>query len=294
MRKLSIDRKIFNLIGYIVLIMFGLMCILPFYVVIINSFTTENNIIFNGYSLFPKEFGIEGYKLSLRNPEKMLRAYGVTTLVTVIGTVVGMFVMSMTAYVLQRKDFKYRNVVSFYLFFTTLFSGGLVPIYLLMTQYLHLKDTIIALILPTLLNVWYILILKAFMRSIPYEISESGKIDGAGDFRIFIQLILPLAKPALVSIGLFVALGYWNDWFATLLYISSPDLYSLQYYLHELINNATAVAEIAQKSGHSVETPPVGVMKMSLTVIVVGPIIFFYPFLQIYFVKGMTIGAVKG
>ncbi len=295
MKKLSVDRKMFNIIGYFVLLTFAIICFLPFYIVIVNAFSTQHAIIVNGYDLFPKEFGLEGFKLSLKNPIDMVRAYGITITVTSVGTVVGMFIMSMTAYVLQRKDFKYRNMVSFYIFFTTLFSGGLVPLYLLFTQYLNLKNTIIVLILPTLLNVWYILILKSFMStSIPFSISESAKIDGAGDFKIFIRLILPLAKPAVVSLGLFVALNYWNNWFDTLLYISDSKMYSLQYYLYELIKNATAVAEMAAKSGHAVEKPPVEVMKMSLTVIVIGPIIFLYPFVQKYFVKGMTIGAVKG
>lgn len=294
MNRVSADRIVFNLLGYIFLGLMALICLIPFIMIITNSFASEANILKYGYSFLPREFSLEGYKIALKEPVQILRAYGVTLFVTIFGTAVGLFLMTMTAYVLQRKDFKYRNIFSFYFFFTTLFSGGLVPWYIVMVKYLHMKNSIFALIVPMLLSVWYILILKGFMGSIPDAISESGKIDGAGDFTIFFKLILPLAKPALASIGLFVALNYWNDWYQTMMFISDEHLYSLQYFLYNMLSNAQALAALASNLGVSIEQPPIEVTKMCMTVIVVGPIIFAYPFVQKYFIKGMTIGAVKG
>lgn len=294
MNRVSADRIVFNLLGYIFLGLMTLICLVPFVMIITNSFASEANILKYGYSFLPREFSLEGYKIALKEPVQILRAYGVTLFVTVFGTAVGLFLMTMTAYVLQRKDFKYRNIFSFYFFFTTLFSGGLVPWYIVMVKYLYMKNSIFALIVPMLLSVWYILILKGFMGSIPDAISESGKIDGAGDFTIFFKLILPLAKPALASIGLFVALNYWNDWYQTMMFITDEHLYSLQYFLYNMLSNAQALAALASNLGVSIEQPPIEVTKMCMTVIVVGPIIFAYPFVQKYFIKGMTIGAVKG
>lgn len=294
MKKYTADRIIFNAAGYILLTFIALLCLIPFVMIITNSFATESSIMNYGYGIIPREFSLEGYRLSLGDPMQILRAYGVTTFVTIVGTASGLFLMTMTAYVLQRKDFKYRYALSFYFFFTTLFGGGLVPWYILMVRYLHMKNNILALIIPMLLSVWYILILKGFMRSIPEAISESAKIDGAGDFRIFVKIILPLAKPALASIGLFVALNYWNDWYNTMMFISDKKLFSLQYFLYNMLSNAQALAVLSSEMGVSVEQKPIQAARMSMTVIVVGPIIFAYPFAQRYFIKGMTIGSVKG
>jgi putative aldouronate transport system permease protein len=203
----------------------------------------------------------------------------------------------MTAYVLTRKDFEWRNKVSFYFYFTTLFSGGLVPWYILMVKYFHLKDSYLALLLPPLLSVFNMLVMKSYMSGIPDAITESAKIDGAGDFRIFAKLILPLAKPALATIGLFIALGYWNDWYNSMLFIQNEKLYSLQYFLYKIVNNVEAYKNILSQTGGSVNVKidmPSESLKMALTVIVTGPIILLYPFVQKYFVQGITIGAVKG
>jgi putative aldouronate transport system permease protein len=206
-----------------------------------------------------------------------------------------LFLTSMTAYCLSRRDFKWRNQFSFFFFFTTLFNGGLVPWYLLLVNYLHLKDTILALIIPLLLNVFYIIVMKSFMSSIPEAITESAKIDGAGDFLIFMRLIIPLSKPALATIGLFIALGYWNDWYNALLFISDEKLMPLQYYLYRMLGNIDGVRKAAAGSGAAITTSlPSQGLKMALTIVATGPILIAYPFIQKYFVKGLTIGAVKG
>ena len=297
--KKSKDIKAFNIISYTVISIVALVCLIPFLMVIIGSFTAESEIVANGFSFFPKELSIEAYKTALKEPIAILKAYGVTASLTVIGTAIGLFIVAMTAYVLQRKDFKWRNKVSFFFYFTTLFSGGLVPWYLLMVKYLGLKDSYLSLLLPPMLSVFNIIIMKSYMGGIPQALTESAKIDGAGDFTIFVRIILPLAKPALATIGMMIALGYWNDWYNSMLFINNENLYSLQYYLYKIVNNIEAYKTILAQAGGgtslgSTINMPSESLKMALTIIVTGPIILVYPFIQKYFVSGVTIGAVKG
>ena len=297
--KKSKDIKAFNIISYTVISIVALICLIPFLMVIIGSFTSESEIVANGFSFFPKEVSIEAYKTALKEPIAILKAYGVTASLTVIGTGIGLFIVAMTAYVLQRKDFKWRNKVSFFFYFTTLFSGGLVPWYILMVKYLGLKDSYLSLLLPPMLSVFNIIIMKSYMGGIPQALTESAKIDGAGDFTIFIKIILPLAKPALATIGMMIALGYWNDWYNSMLFINNENLYSLQYYLYKIVNNIEAYKTILAQAGGgaslgSAISMPSESLKMALTIIVTGPIILVYPFIQKYFVSGVTIGAVKG
>ena len=288
------DTICFKAIGYPLICLFALVCIIPFFLIIASSFTSESYIIKNGYVLWPKEFSTSAYELIFKNPAKILRAYGVTAFVTIIGTALSVFVNAMTGYVLQRKDFRWRNIFSFYFFFTTLFSGGLVPWYILCVKTLHLKNTIWALIIPTIVSVWNIILVKGFMGGIPGEITESAKIDGAGDFRIFVKLILPLSKPVVATIGLFTALAYWNDWYMCMLFIDKKELFDLQYLLYQLMGSIKALREIASQSTISVSSLPIEATKMALTIVATGPIILVYPFVQKYFVKGLTLGSVKG
>ena len=288
------DTICFKAIGYPLICLFALVCIIPFFLIIASSFTSESYIIKNGYVLWPKEFSTSAYELIFKHPAKILRAYGVTAFVTIIGTALSVFVNAMTGYVLQRKDFRWRNIFSFYFFFTTLFSGGLVPWYILCVKTLHLKNTIWALIIPTIVSVWNIILVKGFMGGIPGEITESAKIDGAGDFRIFVKLILPLSKPVVATIGLFTALAYWNDWYMCMLFIDKKELFDLQYLLYQLMGSIKALREIASQSTISVSSMPIESTKMALTIVATGPIILVYPFVQKYFVKGLTLGSVKG
>lgn len=290
------DKRIFNIFGYPIVGIFGILCLLPFVLIVSASFSSEQSILQYGYRLWPREFTFEGYAISLANPASIIRAYGVTIFVTSVGTIVSVFINTMTGYVLQRKDFPWRNGFSYYFFFTTLFNGGLVPWYILCVNTLHFKNNIWGLILPGLMSVWNILLVKGFMRSIPFEITESAKCDGAGDFTIFLKLILPLSKPVIATIGLFTALMYWNDWYHCLLFISDshPELFTLQYFLYRLLQSVRNIREIMDQAGIYIPTPPVENMKMALTVIVTGPIVFLYPFVQKYFIKGLTLGSVKG
>lgn len=291
----QLDRKIFSGIGYVSLSILALLCIFPFILVVSSSLTEETKIVTDGYQFIPTAFSTEAYSILFKYPQEMINAYLVTIGVTVTGTLLGLFLTSMTAYVLCRKDFKWRNKFSFFFFFTTLFSGGLVPWYLLIVNYLNMKDTPMALIVPMMLNVFYIIVMKSFMSSIPEAIIESAKIDGAGDFKIYLRLILPLSKPALATIGLFLALAYWNDWYNALLFISDEKLMPLQYYLYKMLGNMDGMRKAMMGAGAVVTTAiPTESLKMAMTVVATGPILLAYPFVQRYFVQGLTIGAVKG
>ncbi|MEC2346757.1 carbohydrate ABC transporter permease [Paenibacillus barengoltzii] len=289
------DRLLMQIIGYVALTLLAVFCLFPFILVLSSSLTDESKIIEDGFQLIPTSFSLEAYGILFKYPQEMLKAYGVTISVTLLGTLFGLFLTSMTAYVLARKDFKWRSHFSFFFFFTTLFSGGLVPWYLLIVNYLDLKDTLLVLILPMLMNVFYIIVMKSFMSSIPEAIIESAKIDGAGDFQIYLQFVIPLSKPALATIGLFIALGYWNDWYNALLFISNSDLMPLQYYLYRLLGNMDGMRKAMMAAGAVVSSDiPTESLKMAMTIVATGPIMIAYPFIQRYFVQGLTIGAVKG
>ncbi len=293
--KHTVEKYVFQIIGYFFITLFAIMCLIPFLMIVIGSVTEESHIIKNGYSLIPSVLSLDAYEFIFKNPKQIVSAYQITLLVTSVGTLIGLFITAMTAYVLQRKDFKNRNVFSFYFFFTTLFSGGLVPWYILIVKYLGWKDSLLALIVPPLLNVFYIIIMRSFISStIPDAISESAKIDGAGDFRIFLSMILPLTKPALATIGLFISLNYWNDWYHATLFINKENLYPLQYFLYKILSSiAFANSSVASQGSVVMDTPKES-FKLAMTVIATGPIVLLYPFVQKYFIQGMTIGSVKG
>lgn len=289
-----LDQRLLNVIGYVFIGSICLVCLIPFLLIISGSLSSESSIVTEGFRLWPKEFSLDAYTFALRNPQQFINSYLLTITLTVTGTVVGLFISAMAAYVLQRQDFEWRSGFSFFFYFTTLFNGGLVPWYILMVNYLEVKNSFWSLLLPPLLNVFYILILRTFLRSIPDAITESAKIDGAGDFTIFIRLIIPLAKPGLATIGLFTALNYWNDWFNSLLFVQDEKLYTLQYLLYKVLGNLEGVRKVMEVSGMHVASLPGESLKMALAILVTGPIIFLYPFVQRYFVKGLTIGSVKG
>ena len=231
------DRYVFNIISYILIALMGLACMLPFLLVFITSLTTESALMHHGYSFFIAEFSTQAYDLAFRNPDKILWAYRNTTCATLIGTTLSVLLSTMTGYVLQRPDFRPRNKFSLFFFFTTLFNGGLVPWYILCTRYLGFKNNFIALILPLMFSVWNMIIAKNYMKGIPYEITESAKIDGANDLLIFFRLILPLSLPLIATLGLFAALAYWNDWYNSMLFITKDEYKSLQYFLQEMLNS---------------------------------------------------------
>ena len=294
--KISRDVIAVNILGIIVIGLFALICLFPFYLIIVASFTNENALIRNGFPIVfqLKNAGLEAYKLCLKAPGDIINAYLITGSATIIGTCLSVLISTMTGYVLSRKDFPWRNKFSFFFFFTTLFNGGLVPWYLICVRYLHLKNSYLALILPLLFSVWNMIIAKSFMAGVPASISESAMLDGANDIQIYIRLILPLSKPLVATLALFSALSYWNDWYNCMLYITNEKMFILQYYLQRMLGSAEAMRVVAEKTGMAMDSVPLSSMQMAMTVIATGPIILLYPFVQRYFVKGLTIGAVKG
>lgn len=295
MIKTSREDTYFHVLAYAIVTLVTLACLFPFILIISGSFSDERSIFVDGYRLIPSKLSLEAYATILRFPVRVVRAYAVTTLVTSVGTTVGLFFVSMAGYVIQRRDFRFRNVFALYFYFTSLFGGGLIPWYILIARYLSLKDNLAVLILPYLMTPFFIILMKNFLRSVPDSISESAKIDGANDFAIYWRLILPLSKPGLASIGLFLALRYWNDWFLSAVFISSPEKYSLQFLLYSILQRAEFLrSSEAMQAGTVRVKMPAETLKMAMAVIVTGPVVLLYPFAQRYFVKGLTIGAVKG
>jgi len=284
----------FEVMGYAYILLWALLCVLPFIIIISGSFTNDRLITREGYSLFPRGFTLHAYRTVFELPDKILRAYGVTLFVTITGTLTGLFLISMAGFALQRKDLKYRNQIAFYFYFTTLFSGGLIPWYIMVANVLRLKNSIFVLILPMLMNPFLIFLMRNFLRTIPESIVESARIDGAGDFRIFLSLILPIAKPALATVGLFLALAYWNEWFLSSIYIEDEKLFSLQYFLYKILAKADFLRSGAARNVTVVLDLPRESVKLATAVVATGPVILFYPFVQKYFVQGLVIGAVKG
>lgn len=279
---------------YLLIALFALLCLFPFALMVTSSFMPENEIITQGYKLVPNQWSLEAYRFLFRNPRKLIDAYQITGFITLIGTAAGLFIMSMTGYVLIRKDFYYRNAFSVFFYFPTLFGAGLVPTYILYVQYLGFKDTVYALLFPGLINAWSIFLMRNFLRSIPDSLYESATIDGAGDFRIYWQIFMPLAVPSLATVGLFTALGYWNEWYNGMLFLSVEKLYPLQLYLQKLVNQTNVQNLINQGVTVDISLLPTQSIKMAVAVIATGPVILFYPLVQRYFIAGLTVGSVKG
>ena len=277
----------------------ALLCLVPFLMVLAGSFSSEEAITANGFSILPQDFSLVAYKTVFKEPMVVIRAYATTICLTAVGTLIGLLVQTMTAYVLSRKDFEWRNGFSFFFYFTTLFSGGLVPTYILYTQTLDLQDSYLALLLPLVFSVYNLLVMKSYISAIPDSLIDAAKIDGCGEVRTLFQVVLPLIKPALATVGLFIALAYWNDWYNAMLYIKSEERYPLQYFLYQQVNNIESYKKLISSNAVSSAVVsslslPTQTLKMALTIVVTGPIILAFPIVQKYFVQGITIGAVKG
>ena len=283
-----------TIVFYIVVFLVAVICFVPFWMIVIGSLSSESDIIQYGSSLWPRNFSLDSYKMVFMIPTRILQAYKVSITITFVGTFLALFFSTMAAFVLMRKDFKYRNQVAMFLYFPSIFSGGMLPSYLLVVKYLGLKDNIWALILPGMISAWNIFLLRNFMSDIPDSIMESAKLDGANDFQIFARLYLPLSKAGLATIGLFTALGYWNSWSGAMLYINSAEKFPLQYLLYSMLANVQGLREMAAASGVAMPNLPSETYKMAMAVVTTGPILLLYPFVQRYFVKGITVGAVKG
>ena len=295
MIKESLSDRLLKAAFYAIIAIFSVYCLVPFYAVVASSFTTESEIVKNGYMLFPKKFSLEAYKLIFQD-NTIYRAYGVTMFVTLVGTALSMLFTSALSYAISSKTVKYRNAIAFYVYFTMLFHGGLVTSYLLISKYLGMKDSIWVLIIPGMISAWNMFLLRNFFATIDDSLSESAKIDGANDAYILFRIILPISLPAIATIGLFYALAYWNNWFNALLYINDPHKYPLQYLIQRIMNNLDFINQVSPSANVNIPDyiPPAITVRLATTIVTIGPIIFLYPFLQKYFVKGLLVGAVKG
>lgn len=283
---------------HIFMILLVLSCVLPFLLMVMASFTEETTLTRNGYSFIPEVFSLETYRYIIRSAGTILRGYVMTIVVTVIGTVCNLLLTILFAYPLSRKDLPYRSGLSFFLFFTMLFNGDLVPTYMMYANTFHIKNTIFALIVPSLMmNAFYVIMMRSFFSSsIPDSLIEAAKLDGASERKILMSIVVPLSKPMIVTLVLMVGLGYWNDWMNGLYYVTEQKLYTIQMILNNMINNIeflTRNASMLGSAAANMKIPQVGI-RMGIAVIAVLPILVIYPFLQKYFVKGIVIGGVKG
>ncbi|QHT59784.1 carbohydrate ABC transporter permease [Paenibacillus lycopersici] len=289
--------RVSNALLVVLFVLLSVACLYPLLLVIAVSFTDEHAIALHGYNIIPKQLSDYAYRYLFKDPGEIIRGYGVSILVTVVGTIGSLLLTALYAFPISRKDMPYRNVLAFIVFFTMLFSGGLVPWYLAYSV-AGLKDTLWALIIPNLVVPFNVLIMRTFFsNTIPGSLIEAAKIDGAGEVRIFAQIILPLSTPVMATIGLFQTLTYWNDWFTSSVFISNNHLVSLQYLMYKVINNIQYLNSgrvDASVAGKVAATIPTETVRMAMAIVGIGPIILVYPFLQKYFVKGLTVGSVKG
>lgn len=271
--------------------------IYPFLLVI--SISLDKNAGASGFRIFPSEISLAAYEQVFANPERIFRAYGVTMFYSVVATLGALVVMSMFAYALSRREYKYRNIVTFLLFFTTLFNGGMVPSYIVNSGLLHLNDTIWIYILPSLLSAWNVIVIRSFFQGLPEGLCEAARIDGASEFRICFQIMIPLAKPALASVGFLAFIGHWNQWSITQIYIRNPELYSLQYLLQLILKSEDELKQMVQLGQMSQvemldKLRSMEPLRYAMAVVATGPMLFVFPVFQKYFAKGLTLGSVKG
>lgn len=294
----SKQEKAFNVAAHIVLIFLSLLALIPFWLLVASSFMEESAVTTKGYQFWPTEFSTAAYKYIFNQFDQIGRAYGVTILVTVIGTVGAILIVAMFAYGLIQKNVPGVKLIFILVLITMLFSGGIVPTYYVYTNILHIKNTIWALIIPNLLmNSFNIILVKNyFQNSIPGELLEAAEVDGANHFKIVFQIVMPLGKPILATVGLLAGVAYWNDWNNGLYYITDAKLYSIQQLLNKMNDNIQFLANNASTLGSTVTTgnTPSATIRMAIAVVAILPILIAYPFFQKYFAKGITMGAVKG
>lgn len=291
--KKSRGEIIFDIIVYAFAALFCVYCLYPFAIILGSSFETESNFVTYGFPIIPKDFTLKAYQMVLGDSQ-IFKAYGVTIFTTAVGTLFSMFLTITMAYPLSLKKVKFRNVITFFVYFTMLFGGGLVPSYLLISRTLNMKNNIFVLIIPVAFGAWNMFLMRNFFNGIPGELAESAYMDGANDFQILAKIILPVSVPGIATISLFYALGYWNQWFNAMLYIEDSNLFPLQYLLMRMLRNVEAMREMARTTGVSVGEIPTNSLRMATTVVAIGPIVLLYPYVQRFFTSGLTVGAIKG
>lgn len=293
------SERTFHNIALVSMIILSIYCVVPFILMLSTSFSSEQALATGGYSFWPREFSIAAYDYLWAKRGTIGRCYVLTIIVTVVGTAANLVLTSLFAYPLSRRDFKLRNVFAFILFFTVLFNGGLTASYIIWTRIFHIKDTIWALILPgSLMGAMSVLMVRNYFNvNIPYEIIEAARLDGAGDMRIYATIMVPLSKPVMTTIGLFAALGYWNNWTNGLYYITDTKLYTIQVYLKKLMDNIAFLKSgnsVAESAALAYKSMPTEGARMAIAIIAILPILCVYPFIQKELVRGMVVGGVKG
>jgi putative aldouronate transport system permease protein len=293
-----VKSKRANLPVNIFFIIFSLGFIIPFILIISSSITDEQTLITEGYKLIPHKFSLEAYKYVMKSPGQLLNSYKVTIFYSLVATALSMVVMTLMAYPLSRASYKYKKPVTFFIIFTMLFSGGLIPTYILMTKYLHLQDNIWVYILPNLANAFHIIVIRSFFQGLPPSLVESAKIDGARELQVFYKIVLPLSKPVIATVSLLNLLARWNDWNTALIYIRSKELFSLQYLLQQILREVQFIKDMAESApvaGISINLTqlPSETIRFALCIVAAGPMLIIFPFFQKYFAKGLTVGAVK-
>ena len=290
--------KKLNIILHILFIIIAVLCVVPILLTLSISLSSGSSIAENGYRIIPQEFSLEAYKYIFADKMTIIRAYGVTLFNAVVGTTLSLLVIVHYAFAISRPDFKLRKVMTYYLLITMLFNGGTVASYIVITTIYHLQNTIWVMILPCLMNSWYVFVMRTFFKTgVPDAIIDSGKLDGAGTFRILWQLVLPVSLPGIATIGLFQMLMFWNEWGLPLLYIVNPKLYNLQFLLQQMMQNIQKINEMpefAQQSAAKLGNIPSESARMALCIVAMGPMLIVYPFFQKYFIQGLTVGSVKG
>ncbi|WP_341279216.1 carbohydrate ABC transporter permease [Paenibacillus sp. FSL H8-0537] len=289
-----------NTIINIGFMLYTIACLLPILLIVMVSLSNEQDVLTKGYSFIPNQIDFTAYKFLFTDWQQILRSYGVTIFVTIAGTILSLIIMALYAYPISRTDFPHRKFFTFFIFFTMLFNGGLVPWYLVYVNMLNLRDNIWALVLPLLVSAFFVLVIRTFFQStIPVAILEAAKIDGASEMLIFFRIVTPLSLPVLATVALFSTVNYWNDWFLSLVFITDDKTLSIQYLMYKMLlniqflaSNSNAASAIAAAGGQV--SFPNETVRMAMAIMGIGPIVFAYPFFQKYFVKGLTVGAVKG
>lgn len=285
-----------NLPIAIILLLFAIVCVLPFLLVLSGSLTSETEIMTYGYGLFPRQVDFTAYRILMKDAGRILNGYRISLIATIVGTFLSVWVVTMAAWPISQERVKYHKQLNFFVLFTMLFSGGMVPWFIVCRNMLHLTDSIWALILPYLANAWYIFLVRNYYKGIPIELVEAAKIDGAGEYRIFYQIIFPLARPVVATISLFACLNYWNDWWLGIMLIDNVDKQPLQLLLRTITSNIQFLSSAGNVNAiaQAANSLPSEAIKMATCIVTIGPIILVYPFVQKYFVKGIIVGAVKG
>ena len=287
---------ILKIIAHAVLLIVSLACLSPFLIIISASITSESALIAHGYGLLPRDITLEAYDMIVKNSKDLVGAYGVTIFITAVGCICSLLMIIMAAFPLSRMDYKWRTGLNFYFYFTMLFSGGMVPSYILISQYLHLTNNILVLILPMMFNVYNMFLMRTYFKAIPAAMWEAAEIDGAGQFKILFTIVVPMSVTGIATILLFVMLAYWNEWYHCLMYMTNEKTITLQFYLQKIMSQVNAIKQNAEL-GYVIDDMsvlPDETARMAICVIAAGPMVFVFTFFQKYFTKGLNLGSVKG